>query len=125
MAKLESVSPISNEDTRALSVKALEPAIAYYKSVMGFTLIAQNATTALLRRDDAEIGLVVKMDHRPREAGSVAFAVDDLDALHHELAERGGQPGEFGLAEWGGKQHRTFFMREDENGYCYCFYRQV
>ncbi|HZF38810.1 MAG TPA: VOC family protein, partial [Blastocatellia bacterium] len=103
MAKLESVSPISNEDTRALSVKALEPAIAYYKSVMGFTLIAQNATTALLRRDDAEIGLVVKMDHRPREAGSVAFAVDDLDALHHELAERGGQPGEFGLAEWGGK----------------------
>src|SRR5262249_41977821 len=110
MAKLASVSPISNEDTRALPVKALAPAIAYYESIMGFTLIAQDATTAMLRRDDAEIGLVVKSDHRPSEAGSLAFAVDDLDALRSELTSRGGQPGEFGIDEWGGKQHRTFFM---------------
>jgi len=125
MAKLESVSPISNENTRALPVKALQPAIAYYESVMGFTLLAQDATTAVVRRDDAEIGLVVKSEHQPSEAGSLAFAVDDLNALHRELAARGGQPGAFGLDEWGGKQHRTFFVREDENGYCYCFNRQV
>jgi lactoylglutathione lyase len=125
MAKLESVSPISNEDTRALPVKELRAAIAYYESVIGFTAITRDATTAVLRRDDVEIGLVVKSDHQSCEAGSLAFAVDDLDELHRELAERGGNPGEFGLDEWGGKQHHTFFMREDENGYCYCFYRQA
>ncbi len=125
MAKLESVSPISNEDTQALPVKNLRAAIAYYETVMGFTVIRQDAITAVLRRDDVELGLVVQSDHRPVEAGSVAFAVDDLDELHRELAERGGNPGEFGLDQWGGKQHRTFFTREDENGYCYCFYRQV
>jgi lactoylglutathione lyase len=125
MAKLESVSPISNEDTQALPVKNLRAAIAYYETVMGFTVIRQDAITAVPRRDDVELGLVVQSDHRPVEAGSVAFAVDDLDELHRELAERGGNPGEFGLDQWGGKQHRTFFMREDENGYCYCFYRQV
>jgi hypothetical protein len=27
--------------------------------------------------------------------------------------------------EWGGKRHRTFFLREQENGYCSCFYRPV
>ncbi len=79
--------------------------------------------TAVLRRDVVRIGLVVKADHRPSEAGSLVFAVDDLDALHRELAERGGEPGKFGNSEWGGKQYRTFFMREDENGYCYCFYQ--
>jgi lactoylglutathione lyase len=47
---------------------------------------------------------------------------DDLDAMHRELKARGGNPGEFGIDEWGGRQYRTFFLREDENGYCYCFY---
>src|SRR5262245_2478823 len=111
MAKLESVSPISNEDTNALPVKELGAAIAHYESVMGFTTVTRDAATARLRRDGAEIGLVVKSDHLPGNAGSIAFAVDDLDALHLELGERGGKPGEFGLDEWGGRQHRTFFIR--------------
>ena len=122
MAKLESVSPVSNEDVRVLPVKELEPAIAYYESMMGFITVGRDANTAILRRDNAEIGLVAKGDHLPHEAGSLAFKVDNLDALHRELAERGGKPGEFDLEDWGGKLFRTFFMREDENGYCYCFY---
>jgi lactoylglutathione lyase len=125
MAKLKSVSPVSSEDTKMLPVKELGQAIAYYESVMGLTTIGRDSNTAILRRDDAEIGLVVKSDHQPREAGSLAFKVDDLDALHRELAERGGKPGEFDIEDWGGKQFRTFFMREDENGYCYCFYCPV
>ena len=125
MATLKSVSPVSNEDTRMLPVKELGPAIAYYESVMGFTTVGRDAHTAILRRDNAEIGLVAKSDHQPHEAGSLAFKVDDLDALHCELAERGGKPGEFDIEDWGGKQFRTFFMREDENGYCYCFYCPV
>jgi hypothetical protein len=122
MAKLESVTPISNEDAKALPVKELGAAIAYYESVMGFTAIRRDAATAMLERDKARIGLVGKSDHRPSEAGSLAFAADDLDALHRELSERGGRPGEFGMDEWDGKRYRTFFMREEENGYCYCFY---
>lgn len=125
MAKLNAVSPVSNEDTKALPVMSLGPAVAYYESVLGFTTTSRNATTAVLIRDNAEIGLVVKGDHQPAKAGSLAFEVDDLDALHRELAERGGKPGEFDTEDWGGKQFRTFFMREDENGYCYCFYCRV
>jgi lactoylglutathione lyase len=122
MAKLKSVSPISNEDITALPVKDLPPAIAYYESVMGFTTASQTPTTAMLRRDDVKIGLVVDRNHQPGKAGSLAFAVDDLDALHRELTNRGGQTGAFGTDTWDGKQYRTFFMRELENGYCYCFH---
>jgi catechol 2,3-dioxygenase-like lactoylglutathione lyase family enzyme len=122
MAKLQSVAPVSNEDTGALPVKELGPAVAFYESVMGFTTLEREPTQAVLRRDDAQIGLVAKDDHQPSEAGSLAFAVDDLDTVHRELSERRGKPGEFGRSARGGKQYRTFFMREDENGYCYCFY---
>ena len=108
-----------------LPVKDVGPTIAYYESVLGFTTVGRDANTAILRRDDAEIGLVVKSDHQPHEAGSLAFKVDDLDALHRELAQRGGNPGEFDIEDWGGKQYRTFFMRENENGYCNCFYCPV
>ncbi len=100
MAKLKSVSPISNEDASALPVKELGQAIAYYESVMGFTMIRGDATTAALQRDGARIGLVIKRDHQPHDAGSLAFAVDDLDGLHRELSERGGKPGKFGIDKW-------------------------
>ena len=125
MAKLKSVSPISNENTSALPVRELGPAISYYESVMGFSLLSRDATTATVQRDGVQIGLVSKLDHQLHEAGSVAFAVDDLDALHRELSGRGGKPGQFGIDEWGGKQFRTFFLREQDNGYCYCFYCPV
>ena len=125
MAKLKSVSPVSNEDTNALPVKELDPAIAYYESVLGFAVVHRDDSTAVLEREGARIGLTRKADHQPREAGSMGFEVDDLDALHAELSARGGKPGEFDTEEWNGRKHRTFFMREDENGYCYCFYRPV
>lgn len=70
-------------------------------------------------------GLVIQRDHDPHEAGSLTFAVDDLDGLHLELSKHGGKPGEFGVDEWGGQQFRTFFMREEENGYCFCFYHPM
>jgi len=122
MAKLKSVSPISNEDTNALPIKELNPAIAFYQSVLGFTLIRRDTAAVMLERDGVRVGLVIKSDHQPGEAGSLAFAVDDLDGFHRELSDRGGKPGQFGIDEWDGKQFRTFFMREEENGYCYCFY---
>jgi catechol 2,3-dioxygenase-like lactoylglutathione lyase family enzyme len=125
LAHLKSVSPVSNEDAAALPVKELGPAVAFYEAILGFTTVRRDALTAVLRRDDAQIGLIVKIDHLPGEAGSLAFAVDNLDALHCELTERGGQPSQFGIDDWGGKKSRTFFLRETENGYCYCFYCPV
>ena len=122
MAQLKAVYPISGEDTNALPVKEIGPAIRFYETVLRFSTASHDATTASLTRDDVRIGLVREMDHKPDEAGSLAFAVDDLDAMHHELQESGAQPGKFGTDQWGGKQYRTFFVREDENGYCYCFY---
>lgn len=122
MARLKAVHPISNEDTTALPVKDLQAAITFYQTVLGFSVDSRDSSTAVLARDEVRIGLVQKVDHEPGKAGSLAFAVDDLEALHRELQASGGSPGEFGIDEWGGGQHRTFFVREDKNGYCYCFF---
>jgi predicted enzyme related to lactoylglutathione lyase len=125
MKQFQGVYPISGEDTNALPVKEIGTAVAFYESVLGFTVVVSDTTTAVLERDDARIGLVRKADHEPREAGSCCFAVADLDALRAELDARGGEPGEFGIDEWGGNRYRTFFLREDENGYCFCFSQPV
>src|SRR5262245_29667035 len=122
MARLKAVCPISDEDTKALPVKDLGAAIAFYETVLGFSVVSRDSSTAVLTRDQVRIGLIWKVDHEPGKAGSLAFEVDELEEMHHELQASGGDPGEFGIDEWGGKQHRTFFMREDKNGYCFCFY---
>lgn len=125
MARLLAVYPISEEDTSALTVRTLDRAIAFYREVLGFSLISQDGSTARLSRDGVQVGLVVQSDHDPKRAGSLAFEVDDLEALHGELQNSGGQPGQFGIDEWAGRSHRTFFLREAENGYCYCFYHPL
>ena len=123
MAQLKSVGPISDEDTNALPVKDIGPAVKFYETVLRFSVVRRDASAASLTRDHVRIGLVRRADHQPGRAGSLAFAVDDLDAMHRELQANGGNPGEFGIDEWGGKRYRTFFLREEENGYCYCFYQ--
>jgi lactoylglutathione lyase len=125
MTQLKTVSPIANEDTDALPVKELEPAIAFYERVLGFRVASRDATTATLRRDEVQIGLVRKEDHDPLQAGSCYFDVSDLDSLYAELKANGGDLGEFGVDEWGGKRYRTFFLREDVDGYCFCFSQPV
>jgi lactoylglutathione lyase len=122
MAHFKAVGSVSEDDTNALPVKDIGPAVAFYETTLGFSVVSRDASTAALARDQVRIGLVRKADHEPGRAGSLAFAVDDLDAMHQELQSRGGHPGKFGTDEWGGQQFRTFFLREDENGYCYCFY---
>jgi catechol 2,3-dioxygenase-like lactoylglutathione lyase family enzyme len=119
------VCPVSDEDTNALPVRDLRPAIAFYEAVLGFSVVGRDPSSAVLTRDEVQIGLVVKRDLRPEQAGSLAFEVDDLEAMHREIQARGGNPGVFGIDEWHGKKHHTFFLREDQNGYCYCFYRPV
>jgi lactoylglutathione lyase len=125
MPRLLTVGPISGEDTNALPVKEIAPAVAFYQSSLRFAVVRQDATTAILWRDDVRIGLVRDPAHDPKKAGSIAFKVDDLDALHVELKATHSDVGGFDTQEWGGRRHRVFFLREAENGYCYCFYRPV
>jgi len=122
MARIESVCPISDEDANALPVREFGAAIALYETVLGFSLVSRDSSTAVLARNEVRIGLIEEAKHEPSKAGSLAFAVDDLEAVHHELQSRGANTGEFGIDEWGGKRYRTFFLREVENGYCYCYY---
>jgi len=123
MAQLKSVYPISDEDLTSLPVKAIGPAVAYYEAALGFSVVRADEATATLNRDAAQIGLVAEPTHDPKTAGSLAFSVDDLDVLHDELLTRGANPGKFGTDSWGGERYRTFFVREDEDGYCYCFFQ--
>ncbi len=121
MKQFKAVYPISGEDLSALAVKAIGPAVAFYQSVLGFSVVANDKERATVQRDDVRLGLVQKPDHKPEEAGSCAFAVADLDAMHRELAGRGLDLGGIRIDEWDGKKYRVFFLREAENGYCYCF----
>ncbi|MFO1497868.1 MAG: VOC family protein [Verrucomicrobiota bacterium] len=125
MANVNSVCPIANEDTNALPVRSLESAIAFYDDVLGFSTVRRDASSAVLARDHVQIGIVLREGHDPARAGSIAFAVDDLEAMRYEIEGSGGSPGELGFDEWGGKRYRTFFLHEMENGYCFCFYCAV
>jgi hypothetical protein len=125
MKQFKAVYPISGEDLSALPVKAIGPAVMFYQSVLGFSVVASGEMAATLQRDDVRLGLVRKPDHRPETAGSCAFAVADLDAMHRELDGRGLDLGGVRIDEWDGKKYRVFFLREAENGYCYCFSQPV
>ena len=80
MARLKAVCPVSDEDTNALPVKDLGPAITFYEAVLGFSAVSRDASTAVLTRDGVRIGLVRQGDHEPSRAGSLAFEVDDLNS---------------------------------------------
>ena len=121
MSILKGVYPISDDDLSALPVKEIGPAVEFYKTVLRFSVVASDETTATLQRDDARLGLVRKPDHKPTEAGSCAIAVTDLDGMRAELDGRGLDLSEIRIDAWKGKRFRVFFLREAENGYCYCF----
>jgi catechol 2,3-dioxygenase-like lactoylglutathione lyase family enzyme len=122
MPRLTAIFPISDENLDALPVKSLATAITFYERILGFAVTSISATAASLARDNVRIRIFLDSKHVPARAGSVTIEVDDLDALHLELEHSGGRPGAFGIDAWAGRTHRTFFLREDENGYCYCFY---
>ena len=125
MKQFKGIYPISGEDLNALPVKEIGPALEFYKTVLRFSVVASDEATATLERDDARIGLIRKPDHKPEEAGSCAIAVADLDAMLAELNGRGLDLSGIRIDEWSGKKYRVFFLREDENGYCYCFNQKI
>src|SRR5262245_45082406 len=125
MKQFKGIYPISGEDLNALPVKEIDPALEFYKTVLRFSVVANDESTATLQRDDVRIGLIRKADHKSEEAGSCAIAVADLDAMLAELNGRGLDLSGIRIDEWSGKKYRVFFLREAENGYCYCFNQKI
>ena len=125
MKQFKGVYPISGEDLSALPVKEIGPAVEFYKTVLQFSVVVSDVSTATIQRDDARLGLVCKPDHKPEEAGSFAFAVADLDMMRAELDGRGLDLSGIRIDAWDGKKYRVFFLREAENGYCYCFNQRL
>lgn len=121
----KAVFPISNEDTNALPVRELGPATEFYETVMGFSVVERDSASVTLKRDDVQIGLIRKEDHDPKEAGSCYFSVSDVESLRAELDGRDGKLSELRIDEYEGRNYRVFFLREDTDGYCFCFGQPV
>lgn len=115
------VSPIADSmDLNAAPVRALEPMIGYYTQTLGFSLITKDEASAVLRRDEVQIRLILQKDHDPGKSGSCYFEVSDVDALRRELEARGGKPGAIEEREHNGKRYRVFFAKEPYDDYCFC-----
>ena len=83
----QGVFPIGDTNTKGLPVDEIGNAVRYYTDVLGFSLVSQEGDTAVLRRDNAEIGLA-KNGEDPKQA-SCYFSVSDIEALRAELTAKG------------------------------------
>jgi predicted enzyme related to lactoylglutathione lyase len=114
--------PIGDTDVNSLPVKHLGPAIGYYTLVLGFTLASRDEKAAVLRRDQAQIGLTE--NGQDPEQASCYFAVSDVEGLRRELEAKGIDPTSIRVDEHGGKQYRVCFAREPY-GVCFCFGQEL
>src|ERR1700730_9177794 len=103
----KAVGPIGDTDINALPVKEIGPAVGYYTQCLGFTLVSKDRTTAVLRRDDVQIGLAV--NGQDPEQASCWSSVGDVDALWREYEARGIGPGIIDEQEYDGRPYRVFF----------------
>lgn len=118
----KSVSGINCEiGEKPSPVRALEPHVAFYTRVLGFTLAGQDQQSAVLKRDGVQPELVVTPGHDPATSGSCYFDVSDVEALRRELLDAGARPGAIEVREHGGKRFRLFFLKEGFDDYCFCF----
>ena len=102
-------------------VRALEPHVAFYTGVLGFTLARRDQQSAALKRDGVQIELVVTPGHDLAASGLCHFDVSDVEALRQEFLDGGATPGAIEVQEYGGKRFRLFFQKEDYDNYCFCF----
>jgi hypothetical protein len=101
-------------------VRSLEPHVAFYTAVLGFTLAGRDQQSAVLKRDGVQMVLVVTPSHDPATSGSCYFDVSGVEALRREFLDAGATPGAIEVQEHGGRRFRLFFLKEYDN-YCFCF----
>ena len=126
MKQFKTISPIGDGDASAVPVREITPAVRFYTQTLGFSLVTEDERSAVLKRDDVQIGLVAKADHDPARAGSFYIAVADVETLRREFEGNGGKPQATRIQEHDGKKYRVFFLREcdmmeSHDGYCFCF----
>lgn len=75
-----------------LTVTAIEPAVAFYRDVLGFALVASMEGWAAVARDGVEIMFALPNAHvpfeRPHFTGSLYLRTDDVDAAWAQLKDR-------------------------------------
>jgi hypothetical protein len=121
-AFFKAAGPIGDTDTNALPVKEIGPAVGYYTQCLGFSLVSKDRTSAVLKRDDVQIGLAVS--GQDPEQASCWFSVGDVDALWREFDAKCIEPGMIDEQEYDGKPYRVFFAKEPY-GVCFCFTQQL
>ncbi len=118
VVRFNGVFPIGDTDVASLPVKHLGPAIGYYTQVLGFVVVSREEAKALLRRDEAQIGLAE--NGQDPEQASCYFAVSDAEGLRQELEAKGIDPTPLRRDLHEGRSYRVFFAREPY-GVCFCF----
>lgn len=78
--------------TRMVTVAAIEPAVAFYRDLLGFTIVTSAERWAAVARDGVEVMFAQPNAHIPFDApqftGSLYFRVDDVEALWAQLKDR-------------------------------------
>ena len=126
MKQFKTISPIGDGDASAVPVREITPAVRFYTQTLGFSLVTEDERSAVLKRDDVQIGLVAQADHDWATAGAFYIAVADVETLRREFEGNGAKSGAIHIQEHEGKKYRVFFLREcdmmeSHDGYCFCF----
>src|SRR5215469_3765992 len=78
--------------TPMLTVTAMEPAIAFYRDVLGFECVASAEGWACMASSGTEVMLALPNAHLPFETpvmtGSLYFKTDDVDAWWERLKDK-------------------------------------
>ena len=106
-----------------LAVPDVTAAAEYYRDVLGFSIRliwGEPPSYAIVDRGDISINFILtdSATGEDGDKGGAYIIVDDVDALHAELVDRG-------VTVWGPPEDRDYPMRDfiaiDLNGYRLCF----
>jgi uncharacterized glyoxalase superfamily protein PhnB len=74
------------------TVTAIEPAVAFYRDVLGFSIVARAEAWAAAARDGVEVMFALPNAHvpfaKPHFTGSLYFRTSDVDAMWAQLKDR-------------------------------------
>jgi hypothetical protein len=82
----------------AVTRETIKPMLAFFTGQLGFdahTVLGEGPNFAMLRRDSKEVFLACAKEPAapPQNEWAIYFWVDDVEAMHADIAARGGKPG--------------------------------